>query len=71
MLTKSIVYHLKFASVYLNFRKQKVGSTVSDCLNILFGALQGSRAAPLFFSYVFQIYNSELSSYADENAPFP
>ena len=42
---------LKFASAYLNFRKQntKVGSTFSDCVNILFGVPQGSLCCATFF----------------------
>ena len=50
MLTVSIVLSLKFISDYLNFRKQKVGSTFSDYLNILFGVPHKSIAVPLNFN---------------------
>ena len=42
---------LAFISAYLKKRKQKakIGSTFSECLNILFGVPQGSNLEPLLF----------------------
>ena len=50
MLAVSIVLSLKFISDYLNFRKQKIGSTFGDYLNILFGVPHKSIAVPLNFN---------------------
>ena len=42
---------IAFISAYLKNRKQKtkIGSTFSECLNILFGVQQGSILGPLLF----------------------
>ena len=68
---------IAFISAYLKNRKQKtkIGSTFSECLNILFDIQQGSILGPLLFlifiaDLFYLNYDLDFASYADDTTPY-
>ena len=68
---------IAFISAYLKNRKQKtkIGSTFSECLNILFGIPQGSILGLLLFlifiaDLFYLNYDLNFASYADDTTPY-
>ena len=68
---------IAFISAYLKNRKQKkrLGSTFSECLDILFGVSQGFILGPLLFlifiaDLFYLNYDLDFASYADDTTPY-
>ena len=68
---------IAFISAYLKNRNQKtkIGSTFSECLNILFGFPEGSLLEPLLFlifiaDLFYLNYDPDFASYADDTTPY-
>ena len=68
---------IAFISAYLKNRKPKtkIGSTFSDCLNILFTVAQGSILGRLLFlifiaDLFYLNYDLDFGSYADDTTPY-
>ena len=68
---------IAFIFVYLKNRKQKakIGSTLSECLNILFGVSQGFILGPLLFlifiaDLFYLNYDLDFASFGDDTTPY-
>ena len=68
---------IAFISAHLKNQKQKtkIGSTFSDCLNMLFGVPLGSILGPLLFlTFIADLFyldcDLELAGYADDTTPY-